>query len=224
QPRQAVTFAVDIMFRFEHPEFLWSLALLPLLLLLRYVRAARSRSDQALWGLLPPEARASRRGNRLLQVGLVIALGVLLPMALANPQWGYKTSSVDVRSADVYLILDISNSMLARDVAPSRMERARQIAGRIAESLRTERLGLILFAGQAYIQSPLTTDWQAVRLFLQAADPSQAGTQGTHIGEAVRKILAAGQDAQQVGGAMILLTDGEDHDDDAPDAMQDAAE
>jgi len=120
--------------------------------------------------------------------------------------------------------MDISNSMLAEDIAPSRLERARRIALDLSNAFRSDRVGLILFAGNAYIQSPLTTDWHAIQLFLNAAHPDQAGTQGTAIGEAVRLILkpkggdAAGQ------GAIIILTDGEDHDSDAPDAVEEAAE
>jgi Ca-activated chloride channel family protein len=155
-------------------------------------------------------------------LGLVAT--ILLTVAAANPQWGFRTVAVENKSADIYLVLDISNSMLAEDIAPSRLERAKRIALDLSSAFKTDRVGLILFAGNAYVQSPLTTDWHAIQLFLNAAHPDQAGTQGTAIGEAVRLVLKpkSGESAGQ--GALIILTDGEDHDSDAPAAVADAAE
>jgi Ca-activated chloride channel family protein len=119
--------------------------------------------------------------------------------------------------------MDISTSMLAEDVAPSRLERARQLAGRITDELRSERIGLILFAGNAYMQSPLTTDWAAIRSYLQAADPSQAGTQGTAIADAIALVTRGGEPGKPTGGLIVLLTDGEDHDEGAVAAIREAA-
>ena len=149
---------------------------------------------------------------------------VLLGIAAANPQWGFRSVAVQTKSADIYLVLDISNSMLAEDVPPSRLERARRIALDLSSMFKSDRIGLILFAGNAYVQSPLTTDWHAIQLFLNSANPDQAGTQGTAIGEAIRLILKpkSGEGAGQ--GAIIILTDGEDHDSDATAAVADAAE
>ncbi len=142
----------------------------------------------------------------------------LLTIAAANPQWGYRSVAVESKTADMYLVMDISNSMLAEDIAPSRLERARRIALDLSTAFKSDRVGLILFAGNAYIQSPLTTDWHAIQLFLNAAHPDQAGTQGTAIGEALRLILAAKSEGDAAGqGAIIVLTDGEDHDSDAPE-------
>lgn len=149
---------------------------------------------------------------------------VLLGIAAANPQWGFRSVAVQTKFADIYLVLDISSSMLAEDVPPSRLERARRIALDLSSTFKSDRVGLILFAGNAYVQSPLTTDWHAIQLFLNSANPDQAGTQGTAIGEAIRLILKpkSGEGAGQ--GAIIILTDGEDHDSDATAAVADAAE
>jgi Ca-activated chloride channel family protein len=148
----------------------------------------------------------------------------LLTIAAANPQWGYRSVAVESKTADIYLVLDISTSMLAEDIAPSRLERARRIALDLSTKFKTDRVGLVLFAGNAYVQSPLTTDWHAIQLFLNAANPDQAGTQGTSIGEALRLILSAKSGETDTRGAIIVLTDGEDHDTDAPDAIEEAAE
>ncbi len=127
------------------------------------------------------------------------------------------------KSAEIYLVLDISNSMLAEDVAPNRLEKAKKLAMDISTAFKTDKVGLILFAGNAYIQSPLTTDWHAIQLYLNAANPDQAGTQGTAIGEAIRLAIKSKKEKEDSGeGAIIILTDGEDHDSDAPTAIEEA--
>jgi Ca-activated chloride channel family protein len=146
-------------------------------------------------------------------------------IAAVNPQWGFKKATVESTSAQIYILLDISNSMLAEDVAPSRLERAKRLAMDISSTFKSDKVGLIFFAGNAYLQSPLTTDWHAIQLFLSAAHPDQAGTQGTVIGEAIQLVLnSIRQNDVQNSGAIILLTDGEDHDGGAPEAVTDANE
>lgn len=212
------------MFRFEHPGYFWLAGLSALLVMLFYTRRYLARKDWSRWGADSSNQKAVT-GRDLypgwMSIGLIAIL--LLTIAAANPQWGFRTVAVESRSADIYLALDISNSMLAEDIAPSRLERAKRIALDLSSMFKTDRVGLILFAGNAYMQSPLTTDWHAIQLFLNAAHPDQAGTQGTAIGEAVRLVLKpkSGEAAGQ--GALIILTDGEDHDSDAPAAVADAA-
>jgi Ca-activated chloride channel family protein len=213
------------MFRFEHPGFFWLAGLAELLILIFYVRRYLARKDWSRWGTDSSNQKVAAGLDlhpRWMWLGLVAT--ILLTVAAANPQWGFRTVAVENKSADIYLVLDISNSMLAEDIAPSRLERAKRIALDLSSAFKTDRVGLILFAGNAYVQSPLTTDWHAIQLFLNAAHPDQAGTQGTAIGEAVRLVLKpkSGESAGQ--GALIILTDGEDHDSDAPAAVADAAE
>lgn len=212
------------MFRFEHPALLW-LSAIPMALLVLYVLRLRLLDrDWRAWGSLASNEKAlagKARRPRWLLAGWVASL--FLVIAAANPQWGFRSVAVEQKSADIYLVLDISNSMLAEDVAPSRLERARRIALDITEKFKSDRIGLILFAGNAYLQSPLTTDWHAIQLFLNAANTGQAGTQGTSIGEAIRLVLKPKSGNGSGQGAIIVLTDGEDHDDDAPAAVADAA-
>ena len=213
------------MFRFEHPGFLWLSALAAGMLCFYYIRRYLLSRDWSQWGSLPSNLKVINQGRtrpKWMWIGLLSI--VLLTIAAANPQWGYRSVAVESKSADIYLVLDISNSMLAEDMPPSRLEKAKRIAMDISTKYQSDRVGLILFAGNAYMQSPLTTDWHAIQLFLNAAHPDQAGTQGTAIGEAIRLVLhtMGKEDASQ--GAIIILTDGEDHDSDAPEAITEAAE
>lgn len=213
------------MFRFEHPGFFWLAGVVASIVVFYYLRYFLARKDWARWGSEASNLKVSagrQMKPRWMWAGLMSIM--LLTIAATNPQWGFRSVPVESKSADIYLVLDISNSMLAEDIAPSRLERARRIALDLSTTFRTERVGLILFAGNAYIQSPLTTDWHAIQLFLNAANPDQAGTQGTSIGEAVRLILKSKSGESTTGGAIIVLTDGEDHDTDAPAAIEAAAE
>ena len=214
------------MFRFEHPGLFWA-AVIPVLLVgFYYLRQYLIARDWSRWGMLSSNEKVqSIQPAKPGWLWLAITASLLLLVAFVNPQWGYKTVSVENKSADIYLLMDISNSMLAQDVAPSRLERARRLALDLSNAFMTDKVGLILFAGNAYLQSPLTTDWHAVQLYVNAASTDQAGTQGTAIGEAVRLVLKSkGEGETPAHGAMIILTDGEDHDSDAPAAVEAAAE
>ena len=208
---------MSAMFRFEHPEFFWLLIPALVIVGLIYFRATLIKRDFQKWGSLSTVNRLSPRFSEKhsLKWLSVIAL-LILVLAAVNPQWGFRSRSIDKKTADLYIILDISNSMLAEDVAPSRLEKAKRFALDLANTFKNDRIGLVVFAGNAYMQSPLTTDWHAIQLYLNAAHPDQAGTQGTEIGRAVK--LAANSRSEEEAnseGAMIVITDGEDHDEDA---------
>lgn len=214
------------MFRFEHPGFFW-IACLPLILLAAYYgKRYLIRRSWNSWGTEVSNIKALT--GKSLHSGwrwVYMVAALLLSLAMVNPQWGYRSQTVESKSADIYLLLDISNSMLAEDMAPNRLERARRFALDVSTAFRTDKVGLILFAGNAYIQSPLTTDWHAIQLYLNAAHPDQAGTQGTAIGDAIRLAIQPKPGTETAsGGALILITDGEDHDSDAPTAVSDAAQ
>lgn len=212
------------MFRFEHPELFWLLLLPAGFALLAWLRKHKAKQDWMKWGSEASNVRVLSSLPRPRYMWLNLAGILLLCIAAVNPQWGYKKVEVETKSAELYIMLDISNSMLAEDLAPNRLERARRVALDISTAFRTDKVGLILFAGNAYIQSPLTTDWHAIQLFLNAAHPDQAGTQGTAIGDAVRLALKSRQAEESEGqGAFIILTDGEDHDGDAPTAIEEAS-
>ena len=214
------------MFRFEYPDHLYYLLGLPLLIglfVLVYLwrqRAWTRLGEAHLLERLAPE-RATYK-HRTKWVLFTLAL-LLLVVAWANPQWGTKTETVMQESADVFLALDISESMLAEDISPNRMERAKRFAQELVERLRGDRIGVIIFAGNAYLQLPLTNDYSAVQLFLKSASPSMAPSQGTAIGEAIE--LAARSFDETEGGnqALVLITDGENHEGDAPELAESAA-
>ncbi|MDZ4748587.1 MAG: VWA domain-containing protein [Saprospiraceae bacterium] len=213
------------MFRFEHPGFFWLIGLSALAILFYYLRQYLARRAWSKWGSNTSNQKITDgQHDRPNWMWLGLLSTVLLTVAAANPQWGYRSVAVVSKTADIYLVLDISTSMLAEDIAPSRLERARRIALDLSTKFKTDRVGLVLFAGNAYVQSPLTTDWHAIQLFLNAASPDQAGTQGTSIGKALRLILTPKSGETDTKGAIIVLTDGEDHDNDAPEAIEQAAE
>jgi len=213
------------MFRFEHPEFLYALALLPVLalffsaMLIARRRAIRRFGNTALMQRLMPEGSKYKHIYKF--VLLCIAL-FLMVIGLANPQWGSKKEEVKRRSVDVFIALDISRSMLAQDIPPDRLERAKRFAQGLVQALRGERIGLIIFAGNAYLQVPLTTDYAAVNLFLKSANPGMAPSQGTAIGDAVQLAERSFDAENQNHKALVVITDGENHDDEATALVREA--
>ncbi|HFA49238.1 MAG TPA: VWA domain-containing protein [Bacteroidetes bacterium] len=203
------------MFRFEHSYYLYAFALLPVLLLLYFIyikwrkRAASRLGETSLVKALMPDVSKYRTGVKFSL--LLLALSLLF-IGWANPQWGSKREKVKRKSVDVLIALDISTSMFAQDIPPNRLERAKRFAEGLVDKLKGERIGLILFAGSAYLQMPVTTDYAAAKLFLRSASPNLAGSQGTVIGDAIglaRRSFADGDDSHK---ALIIITDGEDHD------------
>jgi len=203
------------MFRFEHAEHLYALGIIPILIVF-FLMAwfARKKllerfADSSLLSTLAPEI--SRYKHIVKFLLLAIALCFLV-IGWANPQWGSKKEKVKRKSADVFIALDISRSMLAEDVRPSRIERARKFATRLVDELKGERIGTIIFAGNAYLQMPLTTDYAAAKLFIRSANPDQAPAQGTAIADAIELAERAFQDDNKHHKAIIIITDGENHD------------
>lgn len=206
------------MFRFEHPEHLYALALLPVVALffaaMLYARrrAIRRFGNTRLMERLMPEMS---RYKHSLKFGLLLFALFFLIIGWANPQWGTKKEKMQRRSVDVFLALDISQSMLAPDIPPDRLERAKRFARELTTALRGERIGLILFAGNAYLQVPLTTDYAAVNLFINSANPGMAPTQGTAIGAAINLAERSFEPENTSHKAMVLITDGENHEEEA---------
>ncbi len=213
------------MFRFENPSFLYLLlALVPLAVSawgdLRWYRDQHRRlGDPALVQTMVENASSNRLRWRY---GLTAWIVTMLTIALANPQWATERQRLTERSLDLFVALDISNSMYARDVVPSRMVQARHIALQMLDELKYERIGLILFAGNAYLQMPLTSDYSAARVFIQAANPALAGTQGTDIGSAIEKATMGFKTDESTHRVLIIVSDGEDHDPKAVEATRKA--
>jgi Ca-activated chloride channel family protein len=164
------------------------------------------------------------KGKEWLKWGLFLSGVLFICISYSNPQWGYKKEKVERKAADVYIALDISNSMLAEDVPPSRLERAKKFASDLVQELKGDRIGLILFAGSAYLQMPLTTDYAAAEIYLQSANPNIAGTQGTAIAEALELAMRTYDDRSAQNRALVIITDGEDHEEGALEMMQKANE
>ena len=215
------------MIRLAHPEYLWGfLVLLPLAAL--FVFAARRRAaayarfgEPALLAGLVPGAGRYRRGVKFLLLVLAVSFLVL---ALANPQIGTRMEEVRREGVDVMILLDVSNSMRAEDVAPNRLDHAKQNISRMLEKLENDRVGLVVFAGQSYLQLPLTTDYSAVRLVLNTIDTDVVPVQGTAIGSAIELAMESFIAGERKHRVILLITDGENHEDDALGAVKKAAE
>ncbi len=206
--------------RFEHPYFLNLLWAVPLLVALLAVygwwrgRAlSRIGAPVSVQRLLPGWSAGRFWGKAGL---FILAIG-LLAVAWANPQAGAKKQTAVQKSADVFIALDISQSMLAEDVAPSRLELAKSFARKLVQALEGERIGLIFFAGDAFLQMPLSADYAAAGMFISDAGPNLVTAQGTALAPVI-DLAAQSFDPEPGGGrAIILITDGEDHDQDAVD-------
>jgi|GEM_PF-233267 len=199
---------------FARPMLLWLLALVPLAVLM-LLASARSRAralhrlgDPALIARLSPAADASARRVRDALWPVALALAVV---ALARPQWGRAVQVVQQQGNQVIVVLDVSTSMLAQDIKPDRLSRAKAEIGRLFELLQGDEVGLVLFAGASFVQLPLTSDYATARGFLDSAQPAVISRPGTEIADALRTALAAFDMRREGGKAVFLITDGEDH-------------
>ncbi|TDW99529.1 Ca-activated chloride channel family protein [Dinghuibacter silviterrae] len=203
---------------FQHTYYLYGLALLPAFgylfyLVLSWKKRVRTRiGDPALVDQL---TRNYSPRNFAIKFGLALAALVLMILGLANLQ--HKTGGkVNRKGLDVMILLDVSNSMLAGDLQPSRLARAKQVISRLLDDIPDDRVGLIIFAGHAYLNMPLSSDHAAAKMYLDAASPASAPTQGTSIGEALQMAQTMFNNKEKKYKAAILITDGEDHDENAP--------
>jgi Ca-activated chloride channel family protein len=215
------------MFRFASPEWLPGLFLVPVLLLVFWAGRMRRRrlldrfGDSALVQRLTDSVSlAARRWKASL---ILLAIGLLV-LAAARPQFGTRVETVRRRGQDVMVAVDLSRSMLAQDVTPSRLDRARLAVLRLIRALDGDRIGLVAFAGDAFVQSPLTVDYAAAALFLNAMDPEMMPVPGTDLGEALRMSLDALEQAGREDRLIVVVTDGEDHEGQVEAQTQRAAE
>ncbi len=213
------------IFRFAHPEYFWGLWLIPLFTLLfiwsRYRRRAALKkfAFPETLALLMPNASGSRPVFKF--VILMAALALFITGA-ARPQSGSRLEKVERKGVEIMIALDVSNSMLAEDIKPNRLERAKRAIDRLISRLRNDKIGLIVFAGDAYIQLPITSDYGAAQLFLSSVNPEIVPRQGTAIGAAIHLALRSFTPDTESGKAIIVITDGENHEDDAVSAAGEA--
>ena len=224
------------MLRLAHSEFLYALAAVPLFILLFFVmirwkkKVLKRFGDHALVQKLLPDVSPARLRFKL---SLILLAFVFLVIGIADPQIGNKLEEVKREGVDIIIALDVSNSMKAEDIKPNRLERAKQAVSRMIDKLQNDRIGIIVFAGQAYTQLPLTTDYGAAKLFLSSVDCDMIPSQGTAIGAAIDlaydSFTALPEESEQQQKklkhqALVIITDGENHEDDAAGSAKKAAE
>ncbi len=194
-------------------NFVWFWAAIAAALLFTF-ESGRKKRELARFGDLDLVARLVQGlipGMRLIKRALILSAICLMVVALAQPHFRKKETLVERRGIDVIIALDVSNSMLAKDIAPNRLEKAKLELAGLIDKLKGNRIGVIAFAGEAVIQCPLTLDYAAVKMFLSTASPSLVAFQGTDLGRAVSTATQAFQDKSNDSKVLILLTDGEDH-------------
>jgi len=210
------------MFRFEHTAYLYGLLLIPVFALLFWMLMRWKRKSLNAFGEHEVVKRlllhVSYTRVRFKFILLMIAFGFLV-IALANPQIGSRLEKAERKGIDIMIALDVSNSMLAQDIKPNRLERARQTISRLVDKLGNDRIGIVVFAGKAYKQLPITTDFAAAKLFLATINTSLIPTQGTAIGEAIELAMTS-FDSDKHTRAIVVITDGENHEDNAVEAAE----
>ena len=216
------------MFRFANIEMLWLLITIPAFVLAYILYTKRKQrqltdfGDPELIQQLMPDASKSRT---LWKFALSMAALVLLIVAAARPQYGQKEKTIKRQGIEVMVALDISNSMLAEDVAPNRLDRAKQMLSKMIDNMVDDKVGLVIFAGDAFTQLPITCDYVSAKMFLNTISPNLIPTQGTAIGAALQTAITSfGTSESEIGRAIVLITDGENHEDDAIEVAKKAKE
>ena len=210
-----------------YPQYLWLLLLVPLFFVVQVIvnklrlRRIRRFGDEALVNALMPSYAGAKVWVRLSLYSLAFCFFVL---ALSRPQRGVRLKEQQMAGAEVIIALDVSNSMLAQDYSPNRLERAKLAISQVSERLQGDRVGLIVFAGDSYVQIPLTSDYISARMFLNSISTSSVPVQGTAIGSAIDLALRSFSEESNRSRAIIVITDGENHEDDPVSSAKEAAE
>jgi Ca-activated chloride channel family protein len=215
------------MFRFAHLEFLYLLLIIPLLAVFYlYItkgrkKALRKYGSPDLLLSLMPESSSKRK---TLKYFLLLTAMTAVIFVIAGPQFGSKLETVKRQGIEVMVCLDVSNSMLAEDITPNRLEKAKQMLARLTDDLSNDKMGLIVFAGDAFTQLPITSDYISAKMFLSSINPSMVSTQGTAIESAINLAMRSFTPDEKTSKTIILITDGETHEGDAVQAAKNAAE
>jgi Ca-activated chloride channel family protein len=215
------------MLNFAQAQYLLLLFLIPLFFIIQAVilklRARRIRKfgDEALVSRLMPSYSKGKVWVRLVLFSIGFFFFVI---GLSRPQIGAKLKEHETKGAEIMIVLDVSNSMLAEDYSPNRLERAKLAISRIVDRLRDDRIGLILFAGDSFVQLPITTDYVSAKMFLNSITTGSVPVQGTAIGDAINTAMRSFSVQSEKSRAIIVITDGENHEDDPIAAAQQAAE
>lgn len=216
------------MFRFANTDMLYLLivvaALVAMYIIVYYrkMRNLRRFGDEELMAKIMPEMSKVRQH---IKFGLCVLALVLLIFAVARPQFGSKKEMSKTKGIEAMFVLDVSNSMRATDVSPTRLDNAKRMLSKLTDNMANDKIGLIIFAGDAYVQMPISSDNVSAKMFLQTINPGSVPIPGTAIGTALdMAVKSFGEANENIGRTIILLTDGENHEDDAVAAAKLAEE
>lgn len=213
------------MLRFEDSIYLWLLLIIPLLVMIRLMmwhrqkRRWKALGDKDLLRQLAPDVS---RYRPTVKFALQLTALALIICMLARPQMGTRVSHEKRNGIECVIALDISNSMMAQDVVPSRLEKSKMLVENLIDHFTNDKIGLVVFAGDAFVQLPVTSDYVSAKMFLQNIDPSLIQTQGTDIARAIEVSMRSFSQQDKIGRAIILITDGEDHEGGALEAAKEA--
>lgn len=213
------------MFRFENPIYLYALAIIPLLALLHYGTNALRRRRLRKYGdpsLLKPLMPDVSRWRPEVKFWLLTAALAMMIVCLARPQYGTKIDTRKRKGIEAIIALDVSNSMLAEDVKPSRLDKSKMLISNLVDNMSDDKVGLIVYAGDAYTQLPITSDYVSAKMFLDNISPAMISVQGTDIARAIELATHSFTQQQGVGRAIFVITDGEDNEGGAVEAAKEA--
>ncbi|MCH4552309.1 MULTISPECIES: vWA domain-containing protein [Aestuariibaculum] len=215
------------MYQLEEKIWFWVLGVIPVIILFFLVlqiwkhRAQRKFADKALLKRLSPNTSLFKSVLKVIVLSLAFAC---LAIALVNPKVGSKLETVKREGVDVVFAVDVSKSMLAEDIAPNRLEKAKQLVTQIINNLASDRVGIIAYAGKAFPQLPITTDYASAKMFLQGMNTDMLSSQGTAINEAIKLATTYFDDEEQTNRVLIIISDGEDHSEQAAAVAEQANE
>ncbi len=215
------------MINFAQAQYLFLLLLIPFFFLIQALvlrlrrRRIRKFGDEKLVRELMPSYAKAKVWVRLTLFSVAFFFFVI---GLSRPQIGAKLKEHETKGAEIMIALDVSNSMLAEDYSPNRLERAKLAISRLVDKLRDDRIGLIVFAGNSFVQLPITTDYVSAKMFMNSISTESVPVQGTAIGEAINTAMRSFSSQSEKSRAIIVITDGENHEDDPVAAAKQAAE
>lgn len=215
------------MFRFAHPEYFFLLLIIPILIGIFVFSVIQKRRKIKQFGqpellaeLMPNVSKIRPQVKFYFQIIAIF----LLVIVLAQPQFGTKMVKEKREGIEVMIALDVSNSMLAQDIQPNRLEKAKQVLSKLVDDMSNDKVGLVVFAGDAYTQLPITVDYVSAKMFMSSISPKLVPRQGTAIGSAIDLSIKSFGEKSKAGRAIVLITDGENHEDDAIGAAKLALE
>ncbi|MDD7884775.1 VWA domain-containing protein [Flavivirga sp. 57AJ16] len=215
------------MYQLEEKIWFWTLGIIPVIVLFFLVlqfwkyRAQSKFADKKLLKKLSPNTSVFKS---ILKIGILSLAFACLTIALINPKIGTKLETVKREGVDIVFAVDVSKSMLAEDVAPNRLEKSKQLVTQIINNLASDRVGIIAYAGKAFPQLPITTDYASAKMFLQSMNTDMLSSQGTAINEAIKLAKTYFDDEEQTNRVLIIISDGEDHSEEAAAIAEEASE